>query len=160
MSRFILLFLGLILMESCVQEVPTANLDKEKITREVQQMLNDYFADIKAEGLQAEFKYLDDSPDFFWVPPGFQSAISYDSVKTILQANAGGLDATEFEWKMLKVNPLSENIVSYTGIVGGRIIDTAKQVTPVSMIETGTIVRRNKGWKILCGQSRNLTDNQ
>ena len=53
--------------------------DKEKtaVTKEVKQMLGSYYADIKKDGLTAEFNYLDNSVDFFWMPPGYKSSISY-----------------------------------------------------------------------------------
>ena len=105
-------------------------------------MLEDYFDAISESGLSAEFDYLDQSSDFFWVPPGFNSAISYDSVKTILES--------------LRIVPISKDIANYTGIVGGSITDSRDSINAVHMIETGTVIRRVNGWKILCDQSRNL----
>ena len=143
----------------CHSQTSLNTKEKEVITQEIKKMLDNYHTDIVKDGIEDELKYLDSSSDFFWVPPGYKSAISYDSVKTVLTVNAPTLKSVEFKWMELKVNPLSENIVSYTGIVGGSIRDTANQVSTVSMIETGTVLKRADGWKILCGQSRHLPGN-
>ena len=128
---------------------------RRTVETEVRQMLQRYFADIKSGGLTAEFKYLDSSDDFFWVPPGYRSAISYDSVRTILTQHAQTFRSVAFRWDTLSVLPLSNDIATYTGIVSGTLIGAADTVE-VTMIETGTTIRRPDGWKILCGQSRNL----
>ena len=80
-----LIFIALISC-SCIKD--SNDLDKESIIDEVKLMLDNYHKDIGRDGLTAEFKYLDQSSDFFWVPPGYQTALSYDSVKTILETNA------------------------------------------------------------------------
>ncbi len=116
-------------------------------------MLNDYHAAIKKDGLIAEFNYLDDSLDFFWVPPGYQSALSYDSVRTILEANAKAFKSTDLSWYTLEVFPQSNSLATYTGIVKGTMTDTANQTTNVSIIESGTLIKRENGWKLLCGQA-------
>jgi hypothetical protein len=119
-------------------------------------MLEDHFYAISESGLSAEFDYLDQSSDFFWVPPGFNSAISYDSVKTILELNADSFQKVQFNWETLRIVPISKDIANYTGIVGGSITDSRDSINAVHMIETGTVIRRVNGWKILCDQSRNL----
>jgi len=62
----------------------------------------------------------------------------------------------DFYWDTLRIVPLSKNIANYTGIVKGSITDYQGGINQVSMIETGTVVRREFGWKILSGQSRKL----
>ena len=81
------------------------------------QMLKEYHAAIEKDGLTAEFQYLDHSADFFWVPPGYTSALTYDSVRTILTQNAKGFSAITFEWDTLQIFPLSEEIANYSGVV-------------------------------------------
>ena len=152
----ILLLSVLTLFNSCNKEKSTNDFDDEQVAKEVRQMLDDYFAAIRESGLRAEFEYLDQSSDFFWVPPGFNSAISYDSVKIILESNADSFKEVEFYWDTLLIIPISINIANYTGIVKGSITDSQDSINPVSMIETGTVIRRVNGWKILSGQSRNL----
>jgi len=129
------------------------SLDKELITEEIKQMLSDYHADINKEGLTAEFLYLDNSSDFFWVPPGYTSALNYDSVRSILEKNAKSLSTVKLKWDTLQIFPLSNKIANYTGIVNGQMIDTAGIESNVLIIESGTLIKRGDGWKLLSGQS-------
>ncbi len=138
---------------SCDNPQKSSNFDDEQIIDEIVQMFSDYHTDINKEGLTAEFFYLDKSPEFFWVPPGYKSALHYDSVRTILEANAKSLRVVKFEWDTLQVFPLSNTIANYTGIVNGQMIDTLGIESKVSIIESGTIIKRESGWKLLNGQS-------
>jgi len=96
---------------------------------------------------------LDQSTDFFWVPPGYKSALSYDSVRQILEINAKSFRAIEFNWDTLQVFPLSDKIANYSGIVKGSMIDTSGIKSSVIIIESGTVIKRSDGWKLLSGQS-------
>ncbi|MDH7447038.1 hypothetical protein [Aquimarina sp. 2201CG14-23] len=149
----LILFLGI---SSCTQNNEFNIAEKEKSVQEIQLMLEKYHYDISKKGLTAEFKYLDNSSDFFWVPPGYSSALSYDSVKTILQANAKGFTSIKFHWDTLKIYPLSKTTANYSGIVGGYMIDTAGTRSDISIIESGTFIKRKDGWKFLSGQSAML----
>jgi len=147
------------IITSCTQSGP-AKLTEEarnRVSGEVESMLNAYFDDIGKEGLLGEFKHLDSSPDFFWVPPGYNTAISYDSVKTILTENASNFLSIDFEWETLRIVPLKMGIANYTGVVSGTMIGASGDTTSVKMIETGTVIRRDNGWKILSGQSRHVS---
>ncbi|MEM9719940.1 MAG: nuclear transport factor 2 family protein, partial [Bacteroidota bacterium] len=130
--------------------------DKTQVEREVREMLDAYFTDIQQSGLTAEFAYLDSTEDFFWVPPGYDSALDYDSVRTILEYNASSLQEISYAWNDLQIHPLSRDIATYTGIVLGEISDTSGMKSNVHMLESGTVIRRDDGWKILCGQSRDF----
>ncbi len=149
----ILYLCAIIIINSCNRVHKSDNFDKERITKEIELMLSDYHTDINKKGLTAEFTYLDKSPDFFWVPPGYKSALNYDSVQTILMQNAKSLKEVKFQWDTLKIFPLSSKIANYTGIVNGIMIDTAEVESEVSIIESGTIIKRENGWKLLSGQS-------
>ncbi|MDA0194546.1 MAG: nuclear transport factor 2 family protein [Bacteroidetes bacterium] len=131
-------------------------MDKRAIVQNVTQMLNDYHKDIGQKGLTAEFDYLDQSADFFWVPPGYEIALSYDSVRNILEGSAKAVRSIEFHWDTLQIFPLSNEIANYSGIVSSLMIDTAGIESKRSMIESGTIIKRENGWKLLSGQSRVL----
>lgn len=141
---------------ACNKENEFNELRQDQVKAEVRQMLENYFEAIRASGLTAEYEYLDQSTQFFWVPPGFESAISFDSVKTILDSNAKMIKSIEFKWDTLHILPLSENIANYTGIISGRTVSVQDSVTMIRMIETGTVIRNKSKWKILSGQSRNL----
>lgn len=116
-------------------------------------MFNNYHNDIKKDGLTAEFKYLDHSSDFFWVPPGYSSALTYDSVNSILMTNAKLYSEILFEWDTLQIFPLTKEIANYSGIVKGTMTDTSGIETSVLIIESGTVIKRPDGWKLLSGQS-------
>ncbi len=125
---------------------------------EVRKMLCDYHADIAKEGLKAELRYLDSAENFFWVPPGYSTALDYDSVRTIIIAGAPLFPMINLHWDTLRLFPLSKNIVNYTGIVSGSMQDTSGKVVNVSLIESGIAIRRISGWKILSGQTATIDD--
>ena len=143
----------LMTLTSCSQTDKLNESEKELIINDVIEMFGNYHNDIRQDGLTAEFKYLDQSTDFFWVPPGYKSALSYDSVRQILEINAKSFQAIEFNWDTLQVFPLSDKIANYSGIVKGSMIDTSGIKSSVIIIESGTVIKRSDGWKLLSGQS-------
>ncbi|MDY8137677.1 hypothetical protein [Aquimarina sp. 2201CG5-10] len=152
MKRLFLFYL-LYALTSCQKNLEITTFDKAKISEETRQVLLDYHIAMNKDGLMAEFAYLDDSSDFFWVPPGYTSALNYDSVETILKQNAKTLKQVTFKWDTLQIFPLSNVIANYTGIVNGQMIDTSGIKSKVSIIESGTLIKRDDGWKLLNGQS-------
>lgn len=144
---------------NCGQKAET-HFDAHSVETTVRQMLGEYHDAIQSGGLTAEFDYLDTSRAFFWVPPGYTSALDYDSVHAILTANAAHWSTVEFSWKTLDVYPLSETLASYTGIVAGDMVDTLGMRSQMTIIESGTLIKRPDGWKLLNGQSALLPENQ
>ena len=59
--------------------------------------------------------------------------------------------------KSVRIDPISQDPAIYTGTLAGALTDTSGQVTTLSMIETGTVIRREDGWKLLNGQSAVLS---
>ncbi|MEO9965760.1 MAG: hypothetical protein ABJF11_08230 [Reichenbachiella sp.] len=149
--------LTIFILWSCDYNPKSQAMDKDQIKLEVQQMFDNYHKDIATDGLLAEFKYLDTSADFYWVPPGYDAALSYDSVETILTANAKSFQQIYFGWDTLQIFPLTADIANYSGIVLGEMTDTAGTQMNVSIIESGTVIRREDGWKLLSGQSATLS---
>ncbi|TNE50291.1 MAG: hypothetical protein EP344_17410 [Bacteroidetes bacterium] len=155
------LFLTAILLSLPACKQPDTRLtpdQKTAITEAVKTMFDRYFQAIRENGLTAEFDYLDASDDFFWVPPGYTSALTYDSVRTILIDNAGAFHRIDYRWDQVQVHPLSPDLAAYTGIVSGTLQDTTGHTTRLHMTESGVVIRRLDGWKILCGQSAHLPD--
>ncbi|MCB0662514.1 MAG: hypothetical protein KDC24_07230 [Saprospiraceae bacterium] len=152
-----LLFLFVTLI-SCHQEVPFDAQQKEEVRKAVRKTLYDYDEAIKKGGLTAEFPYLDDSEDFFWTPPGFTAAISFDSVATILKQNASLYKSIENSWVILNIFPLSNEIATYNGKVKSTMTDTSGQVTTFHLLESGTLIKREDGWKLLSGQTALLEE--
>lgn len=140
----------------CSTKVSESEMPLTDVESEAKRMLHDYHDAMKAGGLMAEFDYLDSSDSFFWVPPGFDAAINYDSVRTILEQTATSIANIELEWETLKVFPLSDQIATYAGIVKSVSTDTSGTTTSVRILESGTLVKRANGWKLLSGQSRLL----
>jgi hypothetical protein len=147
---FILLFFAFI---SC-QENDHLTAEKEKvIIEEIKIMMNDYYNDIKTNGLLAEFKYLDSSKEFFWTPPGYSTIIRYDSVANILRSNAAGFKSIENTWDTLDIMPASERLVFYTASITSRVTDTSGKITLTKLFETGAVIKRKDGWKLLSGET-------
>jgi hypothetical protein len=164
MSRLSYIFIAFItgcslIMGSCGQKKAEDQVDLTSIETEVRQVLEEYFKDMKAEGLSSEFRYLDESDDFFWVPPGYASALTYDSVKTIITQMSDMFTLVDNQWVTLQVNPLNHELAAYTGQVHSIMTDTAGTSSEHDMLETGVMIKREDGWKILCGQSR-MTGNE
>ncbi|MCA6075638.1 hypothetical protein [Fulvivirga sedimenti] len=132
---------------------PRQSFDPALVSGEVMQMLHEYHDAMATGGLMAEFDYLDSSKQFFWIPPGYNSALDYDSVKAILVQNAPAMESMELEWESLMIFPLSEEAANFHGIVHSVSRDTSGNVFDVRMIESGTIVRRPAGWRLLNGQT-------
>jgi hypothetical protein len=127
--------------------------EKKLIIDSITQTLNTYYDDIRAEGLIAEFRYLDNSAEFYWVPPGFSVAISYDSVASIIKQNAPLLKSVDNKWDTLRIDPFSHELATYTGRLHSIVTDTAGHVSETSLIETGVLIKRPDGWKLLSGQT-------
>jgi hypothetical protein len=157
MIRLLLILLAVYVTISCKQTPSLTENDKKLITDTIEQTLANYFSDIKDSGLNAEFRYLDNSPEFFWVPPGFSAAISYDSVAVILRANAPKYKLIDNRFESLQVKPLSSELATYTGRIQSTIIDSSGKQSLFLLVETGVLIKRQDGWKLLNGQTSGLT---
>ncbi len=143
-------------MISCLVNQPTFNA--EQVSSEVNKMLHDFHSDVSEDGLTAEFIYLDSSQQFYWTPPGYNSPLFYDSIRQILESNAKMYTKVFFEFENLQLYPLSADYCNYSGIVKGFMIDTSGLNNPVGIIESGTLIKRESGWKFLSGQSSLLNE--
>jgi hypothetical protein len=77
-------------------------------------------------------------------------------VRTILSTAAPAFKEVEFHWDTLTIFPLAPDIATYQGLVVGSMTDTANTIFPVRILESGTVIKRVDGWKLLSGQSRSL----
>ena len=152
-------FIGLTLASlSCGQRSGLSESERVAVADSVRQMMDSYVKDVNASGLLAEFRYLDNSPAFFWVPPGYSTPISYDSVASFVRAAAPGQRAIDGAWEQLRIEPLSRDHAVYTGILRQSMTDTAGSNTRYRVIETGVVIRRPEGWKLLGGQTALLAE--
>lgn len=145
------------LFVSCTQQqhppTPLTPTQKTTLTKEITQTLNNYYTSIKQQGLTAEFAYLDSSADFFWVPPGYSVAISYDSVAAVLRQNAPKFQSIENSFDTLRIIIINAELATYTGKLHSTMIDTSGNTATFSLVETGVMIKRKNGWKLLSGQT-------
>jgi hypothetical protein len=140
---------------ACTQptEAVLSNSDRDEIIGEVTLMLHTYYDDIRKEGFMSELKYLEDNEDFYWIPPGFETAISYDSVVTIITKNAPAYQHVDNQWEDLTVKALSPGMALYSGRLKSFMTDTAGRISNTRMIETGIVSKKSGQWKLLHGQT-------
>jgi hypothetical protein len=153
-NRSLIYVLGCLALYACNQK--SHNLSREvraSIVQEVEKGFKNYFAAVRRGGLTAELDYLDDSADFFWVPPGYDQPISYDSVVAVLNSSAERYRLIENIMDSLHVVPLSLDLASYSARIRSTMHDTAGQTTTLHLVESGIVVRRNETWKLLSGQT-------
>lgn len=143
---------------SCEQSKTITADEKIEISDNVLQTLTNYYDDIRESGLTAELKYLDNSKEFFWTPPGYSSSISYDSVVTILNRNAPLYLSIDNQWDLLRVTVLTKELAAYTGRLRSTMTDTSGQVFKIKLVETGLLIKRRDSWKLLCGQTAATSD--
>ncbi len=153
MIKTILVLLVAVLMMWCRQSASFTEKEKVSVAEDVRRTLNNYYNDIRKSGLNAEFDYLDHSPEFFWVPPGYHGPISYDSIAAILKKNEGMFKMVDNSFDSLLVIPVSKKLATYFGRIRSVVTDTAGKVRNFSLVETGIVIKRKDGWKLLQGQT-------
>ncbi len=154
MKNIIILILIISTGVSCTERnIVFTETQKQQVAFEVRQTLDSYTNDIHTKGLLSEFMYLDSSADFFWVPPGYTMALSYDSVSNIINRTAPTLKLVDNNWNTLRIIPLSAVLANYTGVIQSKMILKNDSVLLYRMIETGVVIKRNNGWKLLSGQT-------
>ena len=127
--------------------------EEKQLTNEARLALDNYYSDLASQGLLSEFKWLDSSASFFWLPPGYSAPIYFDSVAKIIRSNAASIKQIEEDWEELHIHPLSRDFVSYSGRIKSSSTDTTGTAHVARFVETGILVKRNTGWKLLCGQT-------
>lgn len=132
---------------------PKEHFNKASIEADVRTMLQAYDDSVRANGLNGEFDFLDNSDEFYWVPPGYQYAISYDSVTAILRRNAPKLSYVNNSWDTLRIKALSKNYALFSGVVNSTVITSTNDTLKMKLAETGLVVKRKTGWKLLSGQT-------
>lgn len=138
---------------SCGEKTTLTEKEKNEVSSSVRQTLYTYYTDIRKSGLTAEFNYLDNSKEFFWVPPGFTGAISYDSVAVILNKNAKLFTSVNNTFDTLIIVPLRSDLANYTCRLTSAMTLVNGKTATMAMVETGTLIKRKNGWKLLCGQT-------
>lgn len=122
------------------------------VRKEVEEMLHTYINQINEHGVKAEIYFLDSSDGFFWIPPGFDTAISYDSVMSILKA-MGDENRNIFSWENLSVQAYSDTLATYAGSLKSIGKDSLGNEITTTLIETGAVIKRKDGWKLYNGKT-------
>lgn len=143
----------ILIFYSCRSPQSLTPAEKQQVTDNVRQSLTNYHKAVEREGLNGEFRYLDSSADFFWVPPRSVSALSYDSVARFLRQNAAAYRKISIAWDTLRIIPLTKELAVYTGRVRSVFTDTSGNINISFLLETGTMIKREDGWKLLNGQT-------
>lgn len=153
--KFIIMVLTGCVALSCVRN-ESDNLSqgaRVRVVAEVLQLFDDYYAAVRDSGLTAEFDYLDHSEDFFWIPPGYTDPISYDSVEAVLLLNAGRYVSIDNAIDTIRVEPLTAGAARYVAKLRSVMKDTSGQIIAIQLLESGVVVKRKEGWKLLSGQT-------
>jgi hypothetical protein len=153
MTQTTLILFTILTIVSCSQSSTLTENEKATIIGEVRETLDNYCKDIRKSGLTAEFQYLDHSSEFYWTPPGYNISISYDSVAAILNQNALNYKSVDNSFDTLRITPLSEEYATYTGRLTSSTTDASGKTMTFSLVESGVLIKRQDGWKLLNGQT-------
>jgi hypothetical protein len=158
MRRYLFLIFILLWIQCRNHSTSPGITDKDQVISSAKKMLQDYYDDIRANGLLAEIKWLDSSSSFFWVPPGYGGPILFDSVAKVIRRNALSIRKIDERWENLQIQPLTADFVSYTGRINSTVIDSAGHSTTNRFLETGILIKKEDGWKLLSGQTGMLPE--
>jgi hypothetical protein len=140
------------------RETTSVVFDRKEVVASATRALQDYYDDMRANGMLAEFNWLDSSSSFFWVPPGYGGPISYDSVASVIRRNAALVKKIDERWEDLQIFPLTAEYISYTGRIRSDVTDSTGHTSTTRFLETGILIKKGNGWKLLCGQTGKLPD--
>ncbi len=152
LSCFILLITG------CSNHDQLTEKNRNRIIKECNSAIEEYYKSVDRHGLTAELDYLDNSEDFFWIPPGYKTEIDYDSVASYLKLNAPRFRSVSNKPEKIRILPLTGYISNYSCTLSSRMVDTSGKESYFRLREFGTLINRNGSWKLLCGQTVLLND--
>jgi hypothetical protein len=151
-SAFVFLVVATLISLGCQQTNEFTETQRKNIVDTVTQTLRNYYSDMDKKGLLTEFNYLDSSKEFYWLPPGYSAAIDYNAVASAIRTNAAD-HSVKIEWDTLRVDALSNQLARYTGRLRSKWTDTTGKAVNITFVETGILIKRDNGWKLLCGQT-------
>lgn len=142
-----------ILIISCSSEKTTQEFDAATVEKEVKNMFLAYDDSVRKNGIDGEFFFLDNSKQFYWVPPGYKYALHYDSIAKILHEYAPNFKYINNTWDTLHIMALSDKYASFNGIINSYSITVDNDTTTSKLSETGLVIKRGEHWKFLSGQT-------
>jgi len=115
-------------------------------------MMKSLVSDLNTDGIQSQLKYLDNSDKFQYTFLNSGKIYDYEELKKQLEISSSTDYKVNLSFDEFKITPLSDKLVSYSLILSGyERIDG--QNSDISLVETGTLIRRNDGWKIINAQT-------
>jgi hypothetical protein len=108
-------------------------------------MFKAYYEDIIKNGLENSIPYLNNSDDFFWIRSGQTTSLNFNSIKANILAHAKHVSYMIFEWKSLKISPLTSELENYTGVVKGEEIDESNTKKSFRFFESDMVIKRGSG---------------
>lgn len=148
--KYFMCLLTVVLLLSCNDG---KKFDSDALRDEIKTTIDNYYSDIRKEGLLAEFKYLDSSSQFFWVPPGYSNYAGYDSIAKAIRNNASSIKSIDNRYDSLLIVPLTNDYAQFVVRRVSTSITTNGDTSRVAFIESGVMVKRKSGWKFLSGQT-------
>ena len=149
--KYFLIVLVFFLLFSCAQN------DKQIVSADLQQeiklTIDNYYNELRKEGLAAELKYLDSSNQFFWVPPGYMNYANYNVIAAAIKRNAALLKSIDNRYDSLLIIPLTKEYAQFVMRTISTTIRADGDSIKSAFIESGVVVRRKDGWKFLSGQT-------
>ena len=127
--------------------------NNDMVRKEIKSTIDNYYNDIRKQGLLAEFNYLDSSEQFFWAPPGYLNYAGYDSIAAAIRRNAASLKLVDNRYDSLLIIPLTKEYAQFAMRTISTIIDVEGDTSKTAFIESGVMVKRKEGWKFLSGQT-------
>ena len=128
--KYLAVFIAIVLLASCGNRTPLTKAEQRQVAAEVEQMLKNY-----------------------WIPPGYSDSIAYDSVAALLKRSAPGFQSINNVYDSLEILPISNTSAMYTATVHSTKTDTSGKTTSHKLFENAMVIKRNDGWKLLCGKT-------
>ncbi|HWI93957.1 MAG TPA: hypothetical protein VNT20_21935 [Flavisolibacter sp.] len=125
----------------------------DDVRNEIKTTFDNYYNDIRKQGLLAELKYLDSSAQFFWVAPGYLNYAGYDSIARAIKENAAVLKSIDNRYDSLLIVPLTTNYAQFAVRTISTAVTASGDTSQTAFIESGVMVKRKEGWKFLSGQT-------
>jgi len=149
--KYFLIVLVFFLLFSCAQnDKQIVNAD---LQQEIKSTIDNYYNELRKEGLAAELKYLDSSNQFFWVPPGYMNYANYNVIAAAIKRNAALLKSIDNRYDSLLIIPLTKEYAQFVMRTISTTIRADGDSIKSAFIESGVVVRRKDGWKFLSGQT-------
>ena len=137
----------------CQQQATLTQSQRAAIRDSVTQLKYRVWDEVRAKHFEGTLNCFDDSPEFFWVFTPDTTIILHDVFVAMLKGAFQDYRSIDVVWDRIHVEPLTNQYAVYTGKYHVTYIDTSGKVFKAIGVETGIVVHRPTGWKILNGQT-------